>query len=198
MLETFAQEWARLVARDPAKPALTWYDEAAVVRVELSYATLDNWVSKIANLLVDGLGVGAGDVVTVQLDRDWHEPAACLAAWVAGAKVGAGGELLDADALADVLGFGDRFSGPSAPAPDEFAGAQRLASAWGLEPSDRVLGLVDGWPGWLPALAAGAGAVIWHGLDRSDARRRLASERVTVAVGAEAAQGLGVRVVAVH
>ena len=40
--------------RDPAAPLLTLYDGPA--RVELSGATVDNWVSKTANLLVDGHG----------------------------------------------------------------------------------------------------------------------------------------------
>ena len=198
MNTTFAQQWSRLVAQDPAKPALTWYDEAASQRIELSYKSLDNWVAKIANLLGDGHGLGPGDPVSVRLERDWREPAATLAVWVAGAQlVPEGGTILDKDELADVLGYGDRFAGPSAAAPHEVVAAEQLAAEWGLSVTDRVLGIVDGWRGWLPALMTGAGAVVWHGLDAQSAERRLASENVTVAVARDPVDGLGVRLVLV-
>ena len=45
-------------AGDPARPLLTWYDDGTGERVELSGATLGNWVAKTANLLVDGCGLG--------------------------------------------------------------------------------------------------------------------------------------------
>ena len=46
--------------RDPAAPLLTLYDGPA--RVELSGATVSNWVSKTATLLVDGYGLAGGRV----------------------------------------------------------------------------------------------------------------------------------------
>jgi uncharacterized protein (TIGR03089 family) len=42
--------------RDPARPLVTHYDDATGERVELSATTLENWVSKTANLLQDELG----------------------------------------------------------------------------------------------------------------------------------------------
>jgi uncharacterized protein (TIGR03089 family) len=55
--------------RDPAAPLLTLYDGPA--RVELSGATVGNWVSKTANLLVDGYGL-AGQRVGLLLPLHWQ------------------------------------------------------------------------------------------------------------------------------
>jgi hypothetical protein len=46
--------------RDPVRPLVTHYDDATGERVELSATTLENWVSKTANLLQDELGRTAG------------------------------------------------------------------------------------------------------------------------------------------
>jgi uncharacterized protein (TIGR03089 family) len=56
---TIPQALAEAVRRDPTTPLLTWYDDATGDRTELSGATLDNWVSKTANMAIDGLGLGA-------------------------------------------------------------------------------------------------------------------------------------------
>jgi uncharacterized protein (TIGR03089 family) len=73
------------VAADPARPLLTWYgpDE----RTELSGATLANWVAKTANLLVDGLGLGPGDVAAVRLPPHWQTSSIMLACWTAGLSI---------------------------------------------------------------------------------------------------------------
>jgi uncharacterized protein (TIGR03089 family) len=55
--------------------------------VELSTATLDNWVAKTANLLVDTLGVTPGDKISVDLPPHWTTVAVLFAAWSAGAEV---------------------------------------------------------------------------------------------------------------
>jgi uncharacterized protein (TIGR03089 family) len=54
--------------RDPAAPLLTLYDGPA--RVELSGATVETWVSKTANLLVDGHG--GPDRVGLLLPLHWQ------------------------------------------------------------------------------------------------------------------------------
>ena len=76
MLTTIPQVFAASIRRDPASPLLTFYDDASGDRTELSGATLDNWVSKTANLLVDGLGLGPGDVAAVLLPPHWQTAAA--------------------------------------------------------------------------------------------------------------------------
>ena len=75
------------VAADPARPILTYYDHAADERVELSAATLRNWVDKTANLLVDVFAAGAGSRVSVALPTHWQGPVWMLACWRVGAVV---------------------------------------------------------------------------------------------------------------
>jgi uncharacterized protein (TIGR03089 family) len=82
---TVASLFADNVASDPARPCLTWYgpDE----RTELSGATLANWVAKTANLLVDELGLGPGDVAAVKLPPHWQTCSIMLACWTAGLSI---------------------------------------------------------------------------------------------------------------
>ena len=81
---TIPQALSAAIAHDPAAPLLTWYDDATGDRTELSGATLDNWVSKTANLLVDGHGLGEGDTVAVLLPPHWQTAAIVLGAAAAG------------------------------------------------------------------------------------------------------------------
>ncbi len=80
-----------LVASDPGRPRITWYDDAAGPtrgeRIELSARVLANWVAKAANLLVDELDVEAGDRVVVDLPTHWRATYWLLAAWSVGAEV---------------------------------------------------------------------------------------------------------------
>ncbi|NJC71510.1 TIGR03089 family protein [Planosporangium thailandense] len=75
------------VAVDPTRPLLTFYDDATGERTELSGTTLDNWVAKTANLLVDGCGLGPGDVAAILLPPHWQTAAVLLGAWSAGLSV---------------------------------------------------------------------------------------------------------------
>jgi uncharacterized protein (TIGR03089 family) len=80
---------ARAVSRDPARPLLTYYDDKAGERAELSATTLANWVAKTANLLQDELAVAAGDRVAVVLPTHWQTAAVLLATWAVGAVASA-------------------------------------------------------------------------------------------------------------
>jgi uncharacterized protein (TIGR03089 family) len=91
MTTTIVQTFAAAVRRDPTTPLLTWYDDASGDRTELSGATLDNWVSKTANLVADGAGLGPGDTAAVSLPPHWQTAAVLLGAWSAGLAVVAGG-----------------------------------------------------------------------------------------------------------
>jgi uncharacterized protein (TIGR03089 family) len=82
--------FAAAVGIDPARPVLTWYDDATGDRAELSGATLVNWVAKTANLLVDGCGVGPGDRAAVLLPPHWQTAAVLLGCWSAGLAVADG------------------------------------------------------------------------------------------------------------
>ena len=75
------------VTANPARPILTYYDLAAEDRVELSAATLRNWVDKTANLLVDVLAAGSGSRISVTLPTHWQGVVWMLACWRVGAVV---------------------------------------------------------------------------------------------------------------
>src|SRR5690242_5266568 len=75
------------VAADPHRPLVTFYDDASGERTELSGATLANWVAKTANLVVDGLAAGPGDVALVRLPPHWQTAAVLLGCWSAGLTV---------------------------------------------------------------------------------------------------------------
>lgn len=84
MSESPAFLWRALVAADPARPFVTSYDDLGD-RVELSRATLDNWVSKTSNMLVDGFGTQPSDRVAVALPPHWQSLAWLLSCWSVGA-----------------------------------------------------------------------------------------------------------------
>jgi uncharacterized protein (TIGR03089 family) len=99
MNETIPQAFSAAVGRDPTAPLVTFYDDASDDRTELSGATLDNWVAKTANLLVDGAGLGVGDTAAVLLPPHWQTAAILLGAWAAGLATSPG----DAPQPVDVL-----------------------------------------------------------------------------------------------
>jgi len=74
----------RAVGRDPARPLLTYYDDATNERAELSVVTFANWVAKTANLLVDGLGAQPGQRVAVHLPVHWQGAVWLSACWASG------------------------------------------------------------------------------------------------------------------
>src|SRR3954452_9061079 len=90
--------------RDPARPLVTHYDDSTGERVELSATTLDNWVSKTANLLQEEFDVGPGSTVAVALPVHWQTAAVLLGVWSCGAAVlDTAGEDDDRFAGADVV-----------------------------------------------------------------------------------------------
>jgi uncharacterized protein (TIGR03089 family) len=70
-----------------AAPLVTFYDDATGERVELSGATLANWVAKTANLLQEEFDVGPGSTVALALPVHWQTAAVLLAVWSCGATV---------------------------------------------------------------------------------------------------------------
>lgn len=111
-----------LVAAGPARPLITYYDDATGSRVELSRGTAANWAAKTANFLRDELDVAPGDRVAVRLPAHWQTVGVLLAAWWCGAHVTAdpvaaraafvapGGDGAGAEAVAvvalDAMGMG--------------------------------------------------------------------------------------------
>lgn len=78
---------------DPSGPFLTYYDDATGERVELSLTSVENWVAKTANLLVDELDLEPGETVTVELPPHWQTAVIQLAVAAAGGVVGPGGRI---------------------------------------------------------------------------------------------------------
>lgn len=72
---------------DPARPLLTFYDDASGERTELSATTLAGWVAKTAGLVQDELAVEPGERVAVLLPAHWQTAAVLLGCWAAGAVV---------------------------------------------------------------------------------------------------------------
>ncbi|MET0763364.1 MAG: TIGR03089 family protein [Blastococcus sp.] len=87
MPSTPADLLATALRTAPAAPLVTYYDDTTAERVELSAATLANWVAKTANLLQDEFDVGPGSTVAVALPVHWQTAAVLLAVWSCGATV---------------------------------------------------------------------------------------------------------------
>src|SRR4051795_7233368 len=71
---TFPGALSALLRTGPARPLVTFHDDATGERVELSVATYANWVAKTAGLLQDELGLDRGAVVLVDLPTHWLGP----------------------------------------------------------------------------------------------------------------------------
>ncbi len=120
-LATPAAALAAALRTDPNRPLLTYYDEQTGERTELSATTLDNWVAKTANLLIDGAGLTADDPVGVLLPAHWQTAAVLLGCLSAGIPV--------RTAAADGV----------EPVEVAFSTAARLAEARQLRPADTYL-----------------------------------------------------------
>ncbi len=77
----------RLTRGDASRPLVTWVDVGTAARVELSVATVANWVAKIGGLLQDGLDIEAGDRVRLSLPAHWLAVPWALGCWTIGAVV---------------------------------------------------------------------------------------------------------------
>ena len=75
------------LAADPARPLVTYYDDATGERVELSVATFANWVAKTSNLLQGELSAEPGDRLALLLPAHWQTAVWLLALAVALAVV---------------------------------------------------------------------------------------------------------------
>ncbi|MCN9244112.1 TIGR03089 family protein [Streptomyces sp. RY43-2] len=87
------------LAADPARPLVTFYDDATGERVELSVATFANWVAKTANLLQGDLAAGPGDRVALLLPAHWQTAVWLLACASVGVVADVGGDAGAADVV---------------------------------------------------------------------------------------------------
>ncbi|MFC1416942.1 TIGR03089 family protein [Streptacidiphilus cavernicola] len=94
--ETPADLLRSALASDPARPLITYYDDATGERVELSVKTFDNWVAKTANLLQDDLAAAPDDRASLLLPAHWQTAIWLFACWSVGLTVCPGGDPADA------------------------------------------------------------------------------------------------------
>jgi uncharacterized protein (TIGR03089 family) len=86
------RSFAELLQRDPARPFVTYYDEATGERSELSVRSLANWVAKTHHLLGTELGLGTGDTVLVSLPAHWISVPVVLGCLTAGLRFADGSD----------------------------------------------------------------------------------------------------------
>jgi uncharacterized protein (TIGR03089 family) len=83
--------------REPARPLVTFYDDATGERVELSVATFANWVAKTANLIQGDLGAQPGDRLALLLPAHWQTAVWLQACFATGVVAVPGGDPAGAD-----------------------------------------------------------------------------------------------------
>ena len=87
-----------LLAADPGVPRLTVYSETTGARLDFSAQTLDNWASKVGNMLYEEFDLQSGSRIAVDLPAGWQSAAVVLGALAAGIDYTIG-----ADPSAEVL-----------------------------------------------------------------------------------------------
>jgi uncharacterized protein (TIGR03089 family) len=161
------QRFADLLARDPSRPFVTYYDEATGERSELSVKSLANWVAKTHHLLGDELGLGAGDSALVVLPPHWISVPILLGCLTAGLA-------LSVDGDAEVAFVTPSSRAAAGTIPDVYAIAP-AAAAVGLRDAvpagaEDYVGAVrpqaDAWGG--VRFGATAASPCWDGLSRAD------------------------------
>ena len=165
MLTALAAVLGGPVPGQPARPFLTFYDDATGERDELSYTTTENWVAKTANCLRDGLGVAPGDRVRVTPDVHWRRVVETFACWAVAALPSAEGTPIDDD----VAAYADLFQPIDPPSTPEIAPDPRRVMVVDEDPV----------PYALAALAGGGSVVIVANADPSALAHRAETERVT-------------------
>ncbi len=73
------------VRNSAPSPGVTHYDGAE--RIELSYKSLDNWVAKTSNFLIDEIDVNEADAIYLDLPAHWLKVVWLLAIWASGCRV---------------------------------------------------------------------------------------------------------------
>lgn len=115
------------------RPLVTYSDGATGERTELGCATFENWVAKTANLLVEELGLGPGDVLASALGTHWTTMVISAAAW----RVGAAVALPGAGAGAAAVAVREGLPAPEVAGPRLLVGAG-LAGRLAGDPGDAV------------------------------------------------------------
>jgi uncharacterized protein (TIGR03089 family) len=174
-------QFADLLRAEPARPFVTYYDEASGERSELSAKSLANWVAKTHHLLSDELGLGVGDTALLSLPPHWISVPIVLGCLTAGLALTDAGDSENCD-----VAFVSRDSAASAAGiPDVYAIAPASA-AMGLRGSEpegvqdyvaAVRPQADAWAG--VQLVAGPDDPCLPGLTRAEVVARAASVGLT-------------------
>lgn len=167
------RQFDRLLAAEPARPFVTYYDEASGERSELSAKSLANWVAKTHHLLGDELGLGVGDTALLALPAHWISVPVLLGCLTAGLALTDKGD-------ADVAFVAPSTISAADGVPDVYAVApERAAVGFGDAPPAPALDYVsavrpqpDKWPS--VQLAAGPDDPCLPGLTRGEVAARAA------------------------
>jgi uncharacterized protein (TIGR03089 family) len=165
-------QFSALLAAEPSRPVVTYYDEASGERSELSAKSLANWVAKTHHLLGDELGLGPGDTALIALPAHWISLPVLLGCLTAGLALTASGPADVAFVTPSTLPGVDA-SDVYAVAPDAAAvGFRDAAPAPALDYVTAVRPQADAWGG--VALRAAAGDPCLPGLTRGQVAARAA------------------------
>lgn len=90
---------SHLLALDPASPRLTVYNETTGARLDFSAITLDNWASKVGNMLLDELDLEEGSTIAIDLPVSWQAAVIVLGALATGVEA----DFVSGETDADVI-----------------------------------------------------------------------------------------------
>lgn len=68
----FMELLSHLLSTDPASPRLTVYNENTGARLDFSAITLDNWASKVGNMLLEELDLDEDSTIAIDLPVSWQ------------------------------------------------------------------------------------------------------------------------------
>jgi uncharacterized protein (TIGR03089 family) len=180
------EEWfASLLAAEPSRPFVTYYDESSGERTELSVKSLANWVAKTHHLLGTELGLGRGDTALVALPAHWITVPVLLGCATAGlalsttppAEVG----FVTADTLGRAAGVLDVY----AVAPHQAASGFGASVPAGV--SDYVAAVrpqADAWPSVV--FGAGEADEFLDGRSRAEIAEQAVARAATLGLGSGA------------
>lgn len=81
---------SHLLRTDPASPRLTVYNENTGARLDFSAVTLDNWASKVGNMLLEELDLDEDATIVIDLPVSWQAAVIVLGALAANINVSFG------------------------------------------------------------------------------------------------------------
>lgn len=128
-MTTPERQFGDLLAAEPSRPFVTYYDEATGERSELSVKSLANWVVKTHHLLTTELGLGVGDTALIAVPAHWISVPVVLGCLTAGLE-------LTADGTSDVAFV----------APATLAAAD-AGDVYAIAPDSAAVGFGDAVPG---------------------------------------------------